>query len=120
MLFTEEERKIYHCPFTDRDYDPLTVRRALTVETKNAFGRLCDEARDSDPVKAALAQQALTTAARKAFGWEPLKVMDVTVWEALIAFTVYLRGKGTRAASTPETSPSSDGPGLRRTKPGCP
>ena len=119
-MFSEQERQIYHCPHTNRDYDPLAVRRALTIQTQNTFGRLCTEAADPDPVKQALAQEALIAAARKAFGWPPLQVLDATVWDALIAFTEWLKGKGKRATILPETLPSTAGPGNPITERGSP
>lgn len=120
MLFSEKERAIYTCPFTNRDYDPLAVRRELILATKNAFGRLCDEARSTDPLVQAAAEKALIDAARKAFGLEPLKVLDATVWETLVAFTKYLSGKEPRASRSPGASPSSAGPGSPIMPPGSP
>ena len=110
MLFSEQERQIYRCPHTNRDYDPLAVRRGLTIHSKGAFGRLCEEARSPDPVKQAVAQGALIDTARKSFDWKPLDVLDAVVWEALIAFTVYLRGKEKRAQTPPDSVPSTDSP----------
>ena len=117
-LFSVQERSIYPCPVTDRAFDPLGVKRALTVATGNRFGALCGEARGEDAVKAAQAQITLTLAARKAFGFEPLVVTDAQVWEALIKFTQWLTGKGQRAKPQPQASPSSDGRGNPTTTPG--
>jgi hypothetical protein len=115
-MFSEAERQIYHCGVTNRAYDPLAVRRVLLVETRNKFGALCADAKSADPVKAALAEQSLTAAARKAFGLPPVNakgegVLDALVWDALIAFTVWLSGKGSAAQTKPDSAPCTDCPG---------
>ncbi len=115
MTFTQKEKEIYHCPHAGRAYDPLAVRRVLTLETRAAFGRLCEEARDANPVKAANAQTALIAAARKAFSLPPIAadgagVLDSIVWEGLIAYTQWLAGKGPRAKRTPASAPCTDCP----------
>lgn len=111
MNFSEAERRIYRCPHTNRDYDPLAVKRQLTIHTAGKFGAYCRDSAGEDPVLAARAQEALTQAARKAFGLKPSpEPLDAVVWDTLIDFTRWLSGKGPRAQTTPNSVPSTASP----------
>lgn len=118
-MFTPEERQVYRCPYTNRAYDPLAVKTALGAATGGRFSALCGEKTDA-------ARSALVAATRKAMALPPIDpesgkgVLDAVVWQALCAFTAYLRGKGPRAKPMPQASPCTGSRGTAPTTPGSP
>jgi hypothetical protein len=115
-LFTEQDRQIYTDPATGRKYDPLAVKRAITAATNGQFNVLVTAVSGDDPARAADAQDRLIAAARSAFGLKPLDpdtgqgVLDAVAYEALIEFTRWLKGKGPRAQTRPNSAPCTDSP----------
>ncbi len=99
-MFTPEERKVYHCPHTQRAYDPLAVKGALVSAGYNP----------SHP------REKTLLVARAAFNLLPIApdgsgVLDAVVWDTLCTFTAYLSGKGNRAKPMPPASPCTDSRG---------
>lgn len=109
-MFTEQERTVYTCPVTGRKYDPLAVRRAIGRASGHKFNDLCADMASADPATRDAAEESLVRVARAALGLPAVGqdgsgVLDADAYDALVAFTEYLRGKGRRARSTPDSSP---------------
>lgn len=125
-LFSEQDRQIYTDPATGRKFDPLAVKRAITAATNGQFNVLVAAVSGGDPARAAEAQGRLIAAARLAFGLKPLDpdtgqgVLDAVAYEALIGFTRWLKGKGPRAQTRPNSAPCTDYPAPSTTTPTLP
>lgn len=117
MTFTDQERLVYLCPVTGRHFDPLAVKRALVVATRNRFNQACADSASKDPVVAADAESVIVAGGRAAFGLRPIDpqtgdgTVDADVIEAVRAFTRWLRGKGPTAQNSPTSAPCTDCPG---------
>lgn len=116
MFFSEADRLIYKCPVTEKSLDPLAVKRAVTIASKNRFNALTQDYRSEDPLVRAVAEEALVGVARAAFGLKPIDgktgagTPDADALEALTAFTKWLTKKGPRAQSTQEPAPCTTCP----------
>lgn len=111
MFFSEKDKQIYTCAVTGRLHDPLAVKRVLTAECRGQFNALIGKSSAGDEQ----AQGTLIAATRKALGLAPLAqdgtgVLDAIVYEALIAFTRWLRGKEPRVQTPPNSAPSTGSP----------
>ena len=110
MTFSDAERSIYTCPVTGRKYDPLALKRAIVRASKGDFNALVRAVPDDAAV------EKLTAIARVAMGLNPIDVetgagvLDADAYEALLAFTLWLKGKGPRAQSGPDSTPCTDCP----------
>ena len=98
-MWSEEEKKIYVCPITDGRYDPLQLRRAITIHSSGRFNAILHDLRSSDEVIAAKAMESLVDIGRKAFALKVLDTLDHAVYDAITAFTHYLSKKGQRVQS---------------------
>jgi uncharacterized protein (DUF169 family) len=111
VFFPEAERQVYCCPVTNRKYDPLAVKRAISAASKSRFNDMCADARSEDEAKALAAQGQIVAVARAALGLKPIDpetgegVLDADAYDALVQFTRWLRGKGGRAPETRSSSP---------------
>ena len=116
-MWTEAEKAIYTCPITQRKYDPLAVRRALVLASKNTFNAVVSRVRSQDAIEHETAMGELIAIGRKALDLPAVDVntgagwLDSQVYDAILAFTGFLRKKGLRAQSTPSTAPCTDCPG---------
>ncbi len=111
MFFSEADRLIYKCPVTEKALDPLALKRAITVASKNRFNAIVQEARSTDELVRATAEGQLVAVGRAAFGLAPIDpksgagVLDTVVLEAVTAFTRWLSKKGPTAQSGPDSAP---------------
>ena len=102
-MWSEEEKQVYECPHGH--YDPLALKRGLVIHSTGRFNALLHEIRSSDEVVAAKAMEQLIDVGRKTFNLKALDVLDHEVYDAITAFTQYLRKKGPRAQSTQKPVP---------------
>ena len=108
-MFSAAERQIYKCPVTGRDYDPLAVRRKLTLASKGTFNGIVSRLKSKDDLESTQALDEYITIGRKALDLEAT-VLDASVYDSLTAFTHYLRGKGQRVQNGPTFAPCTDCP----------
>jgi hypothetical protein len=118
MTFTDEERRVYKCPLTDRYHDPLAARRAMLARAGGAakFNEAIKDSRSADPDVRDRGEAALVAAGRAALGLEPVDprtgagVPEAVVLEALTAFTRWLAGKGETVPAGPSGAPCTGCP----------
>jgi len=121
VYFSENEKKIYHPPGSDKAFDPLQLDRTLTIRSggnlnalvaaRNAkyagLGDISQEGRRRAEVDCAEAELALASIARDAFGLPPFPdCLDAQALEYLFHFLEWMEGKGERAGTSP-TEPAS-------------
>lgn len=104
-MWSEEEKRVYVCPVTDRKYDPLALKRSLTIYSTGRFNSILHDLRSADEVIAAKAMEDLVSIGRKTFSLLPLDVLDYQVYEAITQFTHYLAKKGPRVQSGQKPAP---------------
>lgn len=109
------DARIYQCPVTQQFYDPLAVRRALTLASRPAgFNAALQDSRSADEAKQADGEARVIAATRAALGLPAIDaktgkgVPDQVVLDAITAFTRWLAGKGPRPADGSIGAPCTD------------
>lgn len=116
VFFSESDRQVYSCPVTGMRFDPLAVKRTIAAASRSRFNDLCADARSDDPAKREAAVGGIVAAGRAAFNLKPIDpktgegVLDAVVYDAVIAFTKWLKGKGEGAQGMPNSAPCSGCP----------
>jgi hypothetical protein len=114
VIYSEEERRIYTCPATGGQFDPLALRRVFRIRSE--YNKALTDMGSEDDAVAASAEGTVVSIGRQAFGLRPVNpndgtgVTDAIVLEAVSAFTRWLKGKGQTAQSGPNSAPCSGCP----------
>jgi hypothetical protein len=121
MFFSEQERKIYVAPNSEKKHDPLHLDRLLTIHSGNRLNELITlrnaisdnlgdvsvEGKRQAAIESAKAELELARIARKTFGLPEFpECLDAEALETLYHFLEWLEGKG-ETARKPQSSPES-------------
>lgn len=121
MFFEDHEKKVYTPTGTSFKFDPLAIDRALRVATGNRLARLVTawKAIDSDEgdisedgvqkkiLASCEAEELLAGAARAAFGLPQFPdCTDAEALEMLCDYLDWVKKKGTRESTPPDSSTS--------------
>lgn len=123
MYFSEQERRVYQPPGSERQYDPLHVDRVLVVRSRNQLNALVaarnaryERTGDVSPagleqtaVDGAAAELELVELARVAFELPSFpKCLDAEALEILYHFLGWMEGKDGRDGYSPP-APATEG-----------